>query len=695
MVAADSNLAQGPVWLLIDNLSAAATLAAFLVLAVALIAALSGQHRLVNKVLAGQSANGLTPLAVLASICMMAWAAAAILASHGLVSNLAVQANGSLRLAALLAICGWLARVGGVPWWVITSALASGLIIAVLTLGTADPVTIAGLAACVAGLILLFMMTAANRSDRLYAFKWFGLAVVPVFLIDALLLTGIARFSGMLAPQGVVNALAAPCLAVALARAPAWGPPVFISRQVAYGALVALVLGAALGSYLILLLLMDGLPETLYRFGALNAAVLLAVGVALMFASGAVRARVAAFIDRHFFANRYDYRLAWQQFLDAVDGPERDPKMDLINRLTTALTSTLGLTAAALWRVDEGQFFRLAAGQNFGEKLTPEFTSPDLAQSLAIAPPVPDQISTRSLRQLPGAALPAAWLIIPIRRHGRLLGCLALAAPLDERPLSGEDGELIRLMADQIASYLSEEMAAQALNDARAFDDFNRRFAFVLHDVKNVAHQLNLTLDNAKRHRNNPAFYDTLLSTLAAMDHRLRGLIQAVRKSAINSAELTDLNDLVVSVVEECGDARLSADLAPNLVAPVDAMKLGGVLRHLIDNALEALPDDAPYGKNLVKIELRPQGELAIITITDQGGGMSDEFIANKLFRPFATTKANGLGIGLVQAKSTIEAMNGALSVQSQLNAGTVITLRLPLSNKPAPNIASIRELNG
>ena len=64
------------------------------------------------------------------------------------------------------------------------------------------------------------------------------------------------------------------------------------------------------------------------------------------------------------------------------------------------------------------------------------------------------------------------------------------------------------------------------------------------------------------------------------------------------------------------------------------------------------------------------------------GCGMSPDFIARSLFRPFQTTKKNGLGIGMFQSKMIVEAHGGRIAVASQPGAGTTFQVFLPAKNK-------------
>src|SRR5690606_3473343 len=96
----------------------------------------------------------------------------------------------------------------------------------------------------------------------------------------------------------------------------------------------------------------------------------------------------------------------------------------------------------------------------------------------------------------------------------RLVGAVLLARPEIGRQLDWEDFDLLRIVGRQVASYLAEAQSQEALSEARRFDEFNRRFAFIMHDIKNLVSQLSLVARNAERHADNPEFRVDMVATL-------------------------------------------------------------------------------------------------------------------------------------------------------------------------------------
>ena len=119
----------------------------------------------------------------------------------------------------------------------------------------------------------------------------------------------------------------------------------------------------------------------------------------------------------------------------------------------------------------------------------------------------------------------ALWAGIPLIHHDRLVGIVLLAAPDYRRPLDWEDFDLLRAAGRQAASSLAEAHGQEALSNAQRFEEFNRRFAFILHDIKNLVSQLSLLSRNAERHADNPEFRADMIATLKASVGKMNDLL--------------------------------------------------------------------------------------------------------------------------------------------------------------------------
>lgn len=106
-----------------------------------------------------------------------------------------------------------------------------------------------------------------------------------------------------------------------------------------------------------------------------------------------------------------------------------------------------------------------------------------------------------------------------------------------------------------------------------------------------------------------------------------------------------------------------------------DKERFCNVLSHIIQNAQEATNEEGS-----VMVESNKEEQYYTIRITDNGIGMSADFIEDRLFKPFDTTKGNsGMGIGAYDAKKLIEQLKGYIDVQSEPGKGSCFTMRIPI----------------
>jgi putative PEP-CTERM system histidine kinase len=285
----------------------------------------------------------------------------------------------------------------------------------------------------------------------------------------------------------------------------------------------------------------------------------------------------------------------------------------------------------------------------------------------------------------------AAWAGVPLLHSDRLIGFLILAHPLVRRPLDWEDFDLFRTAGTQAASYLAEARSHDALADVQRFDDFNRRFAFIMHDIKNLVSQLSLVARNAERHAENPEFRADMIATLQSSVKKMNDLL--ARLSRGSGGESEPLRATKVLAVAE-GVARTKQRAHPielfgsaSLQAQADPARLEQALAHLVQNAIDASARHEP-----VRISCGARGGEILIEVSDRGCGMPAEFIRTRLFQPFASTKESGFGIGAFEARSLVMAIGGRLEVESREGEGTRFTIFLPAARADAtPELERMR----
>ena len=275
------------------------------------------------------------------------------------------------------------------------------------------------------------------------------------------------------------------------------------------------------------------------------------------------------------------------------------------------------------------------------------------------------------------------WLAVPLAHQGRLTGFILLAPPRAPFRLDQEVFELLRIVGREVAGFLAEQRATQVMMQTRQLHDYGKRFAFVAHDIKNVSSQLSMLLSNAEHHIQNPEFQRDMLGTVRSSVDKISYLIKRLETPAadIAPAALAPLPRLeaIVAAFRRLRPAsfNLEHDGSTATVA-MSPEAFDTVVTHLLNNAAEA------GGTAPVRLRIRHEARRVVIDITDGGPGMSAEFIRDQLFRPFATSKREGTGIGAFQARELMREAGGDLLVTSQPGAGTTVHLLLARADAPA-----------
>jgi putative PEP-CTERM system histidine kinase len=543
-------------------------------------------------------------------------------------------------------------------------------------------------------LILLENLVRNDRPSGYWSTKFVFAGLGGIFAYDLFLYSEALLFQRvnveLYVARGLVNAIAVPLMAIAIARNPLWAVDIHVSRQFVFHSFTLF----ASGSYLLLmgvagyyLRSFGGDWGTLLQVGFFSAALVL---VFLTLSSLTFRSLVRRFISLHFFSYKYDYRHEWLQFIRMLSA--QGSFLHLRDRVVQAIADILDSPAGGLWTRDgeDARFVNKVAWNtpllqehtNLGRAVVDYFEQTgmplhadgqELSGQRVAAPEVPAWIRR----------IPRAWLVVPLIHRDGLLGFVLLTAPRAPQQLTLEDYELLTLVGRQCASYLAEEEAGKALNESRQLEAFNRRFAFVVHDIKNLASQLSLVLKNAERHIANPEFQRDALATVRHSVNRMNTILEqlsAERRKGANAGPV-ELGGLIAREWSGAGRAanlETEAAAAP-LVVETDPEQVLRVLRHLVQNALDAVGD-----KGHVRIALAEAASEAVIRITDNGPGMSAEFIRDHLFRPFDSTKQTGYGIGAYQARQIVKELGGRLEVASEPGRGTEFRIFLPVARNRA-----------
>ena len=270
--------------------------------------------------------------------------------------------------------------------------------------------------------------------------------------------------------------------------------------------------------------------------------------------------------------------------------------------------------------------------------------------------------------------------LLPLFHHDHLMGLVLLTEPRVPRTLDREDVELLTMASRQAAGYLSEQRSTRIIAEAQEFERFNRRYAFVTHDIKNLISQLTLMVRNFEKYGDRPDFQRDMIATIQSAAARMNHLME--RLDGDSESSETDnviVKPLIERLIEEQGlnEATVAFDCSADasaLQVRGDSRRVDAILRHLFQNAVES---SGATGK--IVIGLRRERNSAVIEVRDSGKGMDLDFIRNELFRPFRSTKRGGMGIGAFQCRTYARELGGEVEAISSVGIGTTMRVILPL----------------
>lgn len=495
--------------------------------------------------------------------------------------------------------------------------------------------------------------------------------------------------------QGFVNLVAVPLLAAAASRNPAWQLDIALSRRIVVHTTTLLVGALYAGG-------LAGLAWYLRRFGGSWAEVawsvlLLAAAAGLLawLVSRSLRARIRVFVSKHFFDYRYDYREEWLRLTRLLAEGSHTSSRALAERGIEGIGSLVESRGGALW-LREGRHYELA-GQAGRSGMEPG--------PIAAAAPVLAWMTRRrwiidlnewrsNPERYAGLSIDAplddarGWIVVPMIIHDELAGLVVLDRPRTRVELDWEVRDVLKVAAAQVASFLVVQRATERLAQAEQFASFNRLSTFIVHDLKNLVAQLSLMSANAVRHRDDPAFVDDMIATVDTVAERMQAILAGLRTPVHEAGAPVAVP--VGDVLEEVVQAHAARQPRPVLAAdpgtgPVfvfaDRARLRRVLGHLVQNAVEACSGKAGAE---VTVSWRGDPTSSRITVVDTGRGMSAQFMRERLFRPFFSTKSQGMGIGLFECREYVREIGGSLAVESSPSRGTRFTVILPLADSPS-----------
>lgn len=543
------------------------------------------------------------------------------------------------------------------------------------------------------GLMLVEQVYRNATQESQWSIKFLCLGLSAIFMIDFFVYSKSLLFAQIDAllwsSRGFINALIMPLLVISILRLQTnKALRITASRKIIFHTTV--LLGS--GLYLIVMSLAGfyirdyggnwgATVQLLFIFLAL-------LMLSILFISGKARALTKVFVNKHFFHYRYDYRDEWLKVSKTI------AKLNSINELSGFIIKTLcdlvDSSGGGLWlKNDQGNFY-LAEENNLG------FSPPLIIQKnqsviqfmkekqwvidfieLAKSPHIYDEVDL-STWQNPNNNI---CLIIPLLQQDDIVAFTVLTKAKVPRQLNWEDHDLLKTVCLQLANALALSHASDALSRSRQFEAYNRLSAYLVHDLKNLVAQVCLIVKNAEKHKYNTEFIDDSIETLKNVISKMERLLSQLKKG-----QFTQHNHKLINLIDIIKDVNLQQSAnkpCPQLITDLDTVEISGetqkitaIFSHLVQNAQDATGDDG-----FIKIILTTDDQQVIIKIIDNGSGMDNKFIGERLFKPFDTTKGNaGMGIGAYEAQDYIIQHAGSCHVESELGIGTTFIIKLPLA---------------
>ena len=548
---------------------------------------------------------------------------------------------------------------------------------------------LARMSSSIFALVLLEQVFRNATEDSRWNIKPLCLGLAGVFLFDLYVYSQAVMFgrvdASALQIRGGVHAIVAPLLALSMSRRSDWISKIRISPKAAFHSAslfiagIYLVFMSAVGYYV---RFFGGEWGQALQVGLVFFAILSLLVLAV---SGSVRANLRVFLGKHFFRYRYDYREEWLKFTRTLFS--RNTPQEVGQQVIRGLADMLESPGGGLWvRANGDAAFSQTARWNMPQTLDREMADSPLCEFMVTSGWVINLEEFRSYsRRYGDLRLPKwlqeteqAWLVVPLMVGSELIGFVVLASARTSVEVNWEVNDLLKTAGQQAASFLAQMQATEALLEVRKFDSFNRMSAFVVHDLKNIVTQLSLMMKNAKRLSGNPEFQQDMLITVENSLDRMRQLMLQLREGATppGAAFGVDLNQIAERIrLMSAGRGRaLELHVGEPVLARGHEERLERIVGHMVQNALDATQEN---GRVSLTVD-RVVGQARIV-VSDTGHGMSKDFIRDRLFKPFQTTKQAGMGIGAYESFQYVQELGGKIEVKSDEGEGTTMTILLPV----------------
>ncbi|MBI5644292.1 MAG: PEP-CTERM system histidine kinase PrsK [Deltaproteobacteria bacterium] len=402
----------------------------------------------------------------------------------------------------------------------------------------------------------------------------------------------------------------------------------------------------------------------------------------LFFFVGSLKRKIEQFISRHFYSHKYEFKNKWMESIEKI-GSKMDIE-EIIRLLTEMISASMGARKIHIWTYDARTGFYICHGEHDSRHRRISPSHPLIRNIRAKMTP----FLLDGTEQLPeisesGNGTPIK-LCASLAVQDEIIGLLLVGEDISGEPYGQDDIDLLKAVCSQAAVQIKAVRLTEELMASREAEVMNRMSSFILHDLKNFTNSLSLVSHNARYNMNNPEFQKDAIRAIDSTVSRMKCLIEKLSdgpKVMELKKKETDIGSVIQNALEKIRPlltakcVGLASEVGALPAIDIDPDVMETVFINLLTNACEAV------GLNgRIRIEALVHEGFISVSVSDNGGGISQDFIEKFLFRPFKTTKKRGFGIGLYQCKAIMEAHGGTIGAESIEGQGCTFTLKFPLT---------------
>jgi len=388
-------------------------------------------------------------------------------------------------------------------------------------------------------------------------------------------------------------------------------------------------------------------------------------------------------LQKNFYQHKHDYRTQWLRFSEQLSTSHSSE--ELLQRILAAYCEIFGIRCAALFLYDpELAGYGMVSAHMMA--IVDDVVASDnslirFMEGNAWVVSVRDENPEITAENLQFFTNHQVSFVIPLFDGQRIDGFITLGKPIKANEIYiYEDYDLMKTIARQASLAILHQRLSEQILQAREIEAIGNVATFVVHDLKNQVSNLSLIVENAPKYIQHPDFQKDMLTSLdntVTKMKRLIGRLKSIRESSLIDLQNVNLLELVQKTASTIVGGRVIVT-GREIMAHVDEGEIQKVVLNLIMNGIEASVVGNPVMVE-VGFEERPY-----IRVADDGCGMTAQFIRTELFKPFKTSKNQGLGIGVYQCRKIVEAHGGKIDVQSDVGFGSRFTVWLNNDYHPA-----------